>query len=53
MSMGATITVVVGGYAAMGALTAVVCVSLGLDGAVAGGVAGGVAPVISRRVSNR
>lgn len=47
--MGATITVVVGGYAAMGALTAVVCVSLGLDGAVAGGVA----PVISRRVSNR
>ncbi|MCY4635972.1 MAG: hypothetical protein OXG04_15945 [Acidobacteria bacterium] len=33
--MGATITVVVGGWAAMGALTAVVCVSLGerrLDG---------------------
>jgi len=49
--------VVVGVCAAVSAITAVVCVSLGFDGVVAGGLAGGVgggiAPVIARRLSNR
>lgn len=57
MSKGGTIAVVVAACAAVSASTAVVCVSLGLDGVVAGGLAGGVggaiAPVISRRLANR